>query len=477
MKTTKCDKQGNLCEIEAGIGATKTPQIENKISAESEAGPGEKTQVDPEADKTAAPVARLPENRRMNQSVSGLRALKGPELHQQLQQLVCKERKITNLILEHLNEVASRGLYLEMAYSSMFDYAVRGLGYSESAALRRLRAAKLMKVIPAIGQKLESGKLSLSQLEKVARAFQGNERKQAETNSLPSDASLPSADSVAPPLTSSLAPSKASPIKSKAAIIAAIEGKSARETDIILAKELAVQPLKFERLKLQADRSGKLELVFDQHQLQLLEEVRHELGFSAPVANWAEVIAYLARFWKSKASKQRPSAASVVKKSAACDSGKSAACAKGNLSDDRGLPTAGKADNAHSARDGRDIRDHSDGRDVRGDRDVRGGHDERRDRDGQGSADLAPGTAVDSNFFVRPLAPKRKAVPQALKAKIFHRDQCCQYQNRKTGKKCEAKQYLTIDHIVPVWAGGSNDESNLRILCAAHNRFRFRRGT
>ncbi len=50
---------------------------------------------------------------------------------------------------------------------------------------------------------------------------------------------------------------------------------------------------------------------------------------------------------------------------------------------------------------------------------------------------------------------------------VFNRDQCC--------KICGSKWQLNIDHIKPVWAGGTNDLSNLRILCGQHNRDVYRR--
>ena len=89
-----------------------------------------------------------------------LRYLKSQELHSRLQELVRRERKLTSAILQHICEVKRRGLHLEMAYSSMYDYMVRGLGYSESSALRRLEAAKLFDEIPGLGEKIETGKYS-----------------------------------------------------------------------------------------------------------------------------------------------------------------------------------------------------------------------------------------------------------------------------------------------------------------------------
>jgi hypothetical protein len=40
------------------------------------------------------------------------------------------------------------------------------------------------------------------------------------------------------------------------------------------------------------------------------------------------------------------------------------------------------------------------------------------------------------------------------------------------GKRCTSRSHLDIDHILPASQGGTNDPSNLRVLCAAHNRNR-----
>lgn len=61
-----------------------------------------------------------------------------------------------------------------------------------------------------------------------------------------------------------------------------------------------------------------------------------------------------------------------------------------------------------------------------------------------------------------------------LKRQVLQRDQCCQYQNRKTGRICASKWNLQVDHIRPRWAGGSNELSNLRAVCANHNQELYR---
>ena len=61
-------------------------------------------------------------------------------------------------------------------------------------------------------------------------------------------------------------------------------------------------------------------------------------------------------------------------------------------------------------------------------------------------------------------------IPAAVRDDVFARDKGrCTYVGR-TGKRCGSTQALQIDHIKPVTRGGANTESNLRLLCAKHNR-------
>ncbi|MFM6927816.1 MAG: HNH endonuclease, partial [Bdellovibrio sp.] len=46
---------------------------------------------------------------------------------------------------------------------------------------------------------------------------------------------------------------------------------------------------------------------------------------------------------------------------------------------------------------------------------------------------------------------------------------CCEYQNPKTGRKCQSKYKLEIDHRQPLALGGTNEYNNLRVLCQSHN--------
>ena len=59
--------------------------------------------------------------------------------------LVTQERKLTALVLNHLQEVERRGLHLELGFPSLFEFCRRELGYSESEAHARISAMRLSR--------------------------------------------------------------------------------------------------------------------------------------------------------------------------------------------------------------------------------------------------------------------------------------------------------------------------------------------
>jgi 5-methylcytosine-specific restriction endonuclease McrA len=66
--------------------------------------------------------------------------------------------------------------------------------------------------------------------------------------------------------------------------------------------------------------------------------------------------------------------------------------------------------------------------------------------------------------------PVRPAIPLRTRDAVFARDRGrCTFVG-SDGKRCDETIRLHVDHITPVARGGNNDASNLRLLCARHNR-------
>lgn len=76
-------------------------------------------------------------------------------------------------ILYHLREIDRRKLYCDLKCSSLFDYCVRELGYSETSAQRRIVGARSLKDHPEIAQKILSGSLTLTNISLVNQFIKG----------------------------------------------------------------------------------------------------------------------------------------------------------------------------------------------------------------------------------------------------------------------------------------------------------------
>ena len=104
-------------------------------------------------------------------------ALSDRELLRETSNLVRHERHLQGAIIDHLAEIEARGLYLERGFSSLFDYAVRELGYSDAAAARRIGVMRLCADQPDAREGLRDGSLTLSAAAELQWAFDRQRRR------------------------------------------------------------------------------------------------------------------------------------------------------------------------------------------------------------------------------------------------------------------------------------------------------------
>jgi 5-methylcytosine-specific restriction endonuclease McrA len=65
---------------------------------------------------------------------------------------------------------------------------------------------------------------------------------------------------------------------------------------------------------------------------------------------------------------------------------------------------------------------------------------------------------------------KRRSIRITTKRLLLKRaNQCCEFVDTKTGRRCESAYQLQIDHRVPFALGGIDNETNYRLLCRSHN--------
>jgi hypothetical protein len=97
-----------------------------------------------------------------------LKNLDNKTLLTEISDLVKKEKRTTLEILDYLSEIDERRLFLEEGYSSLFDFCVRFLNYSEGEALRRIQASRATKKVEEVKQLLHDNELSLTGLSLIA---------------------------------------------------------------------------------------------------------------------------------------------------------------------------------------------------------------------------------------------------------------------------------------------------------------------
>jgi len=183
-----------------------------------------------------------PEFRWYAEGMRNLQSLSNEALLTNTEVLVSEERKLTTSILWHLHEIQRRRLHAEQGYGSLFEYAVRGLGYSEAAAGRRIAAMRLLVEVPEIESALESGSVSISTLCTVQGFFQRKDEPVSK--------------------------------EEKKELIFSLQGKSRRECEKALAAIDPAAALPQERERILSPTQTEIRFVADDALMEKLQKIR-----------------------------------------------------------------------------------------------------------------------------------------------------------------------------------------------------------
>lgn len=174
---------------------------------------------------------------------------------------VVKERSLLTEVLYHLKELDSRKLYSSLGYKSLYDYACMELKYSTDQAYRRIQAMRLLKELPEISKKIDSGALSLSNISQVQRFF-----KESNTTSK----------------------------EQKIKVITQIENKSVRDVEKEILKLSPEKSLPLELKKQVTATHTNVNFIMSEDLEKKLEEIKSLLGTKAISMSLASLIETLA---------------------------------------------------------------------------------------------------------------------------------------------------------------------------------------
>ncbi len=355
-----------------------------------------------------------------------LRSLSDQQILSRIQKLTRRERSLTLAVLVHLNEIERRRLHLKLGYASMYAYCTSGLGYSNSAASRRIRSARCVARFPEVYTLLETNQVNVSTIAQVSRILtpgnkdallariRGKSQREVEAivaeyepreamprdrvrsvvvrvpvapASVPAHGSRPAAAEAALPVersgTESATTAPAPPDEHDR------NGRAASPRDDTPASPELTPPAT------QLEKRAMVEFCASEPFMALYEKLRALMWHRLPVNPSMEAVLSLAMEY-------------VIEKE-----------------------------------------------------DPKKKHARRAQR----SETTAPRTS----------GKNPRHVPARVRDEVFARDKGrCSFTG-PTGRRCASTQALQVDHIVPAARGGTGTVSNLRLLCAYHNRLESER--
>ncbi|MGZ3695230.1 MAG: HNH endonuclease [Bdellovibrionota bacterium] len=192
------------------------------------------------------------------------------EIEDRLKIAVQDERKLAREILDLINLAEDQRIHLMRGYASLFDWLTKGLRYSEGAAQRRIQSARVLRKTPEVAEKIETGALNITNLAKAESYFRHEN------------------------------PS----VEKKLEILSALEGKSTRESENVLATNFPNHVVQKEKIIPLDENNSKLITVISNETLGDLAKIRDELSHKFPNASLAEIITHLAKEAAEKCEKE-----------------------------------------------------------------------------------------------------------------------------------------------------------------------------
>lgn len=385
-----------------------------------------------------------------NASSHALLQLTDERLLSRLDELAARERRLTLCIVDHLAEVERRDLFAREGYDSMFAYCIGRLGYSASAAMRRIRAARCVTRFPRVRAMLVDKRVNLSTVSMVAGIL--NEENHVTVLERIAGRSQREVEAIV------------AEYRPRGAVHDSVKAVSVQAGDTQAA--VATNPT----LGCETNRSG----CSDDPSALPTDRPDGQGAGTTTVNDSGAGVPTSAVVGNEEASS--PDAAQrqfVVRFGAGPQFMKQIEAARALLS--FRLPANASLADVFGAVLGEFIERHDPAHRAarraarKTDRRKAQAPESAEKVDGSGKSD-----AGTRNGATRPEKSSSMRNPRAIPAAV--RDDVlaaslgrCEYIS-PSGRRCGATRYLQVDHIVPVALGGTPSRENLRVLCARHNR-------
>lgn len=197
------------------------------------------------------------------------------ELETRLESLVNHERRITREILQLILVAEDRKIHLARGFGSIVRWLIGRYSYSETAALRRVQAARLLRAVPTADGKIQTGELNLTTLAKAQSVIRAEERRTGERL----------------------------PASQKVEVAEAIVNKSLSSTERKLAEIFpeATKSLEQSRVQDRGRDEVRISITVKRETYEMMLKVQAALGHALPGADLAAVTEHVYKeYWKRK---------------------------------------------------------------------------------------------------------------------------------------------------------------------------------
>ena len=401
-------------------------------------------------------------------------ALSDRELLRETRNLVRHERHLQGAVIDHLAEIEARGLYLQRGFSSLFDYAVRELGYSDAAAARRIGATRLCADQPDAREGLRDGSLTLSAAAELQWAFDRQRRRGSISGTAAiAPAGTPAADS-APAVPLPPAEPEPPPLVLDAVgrrqLVEEAAGKSARQVRQMLVDldpELAPPA---DRVRPLGDGRYELKATIDAQCQQGLEQLRGLLSHVDPRMTMGQLVGRVVQEALDRHDPSRPprrarggsrpaDAKANAPRTPTPESQPAVKRRAASTTKDTAMPAGAAPTPARAVRP------------IPISAPPPSTQEETARRAATGAKPTGAATPTAKS------CASGRAISAGVRRRVWQRDGGrCSYVDPQTGRRCNSTHLIEIDHIVPHALGGAADPGNLRLLCGAHHRHRHAQG-
>ena len=374
-------------------------------------------------------------------------------LLEKVEDLARRERRMTFNVVMHLGEVERRRIYVREGYASMFDYCTRRLGYSESAACRRIKTYRCIRDFPEVAGLVRSGQLSTVTVAMISGALTQENYTE---------------------------------------LLKAASGKSQRDVQRIVAGYKTGKPFR-DRIKAVVVERPAMSLAIapprgETSAPKLGQIHRHDGGKNAPTSQSKGC---------SNGALARPAGPVPAEDTALREASASSAASHAVSPQQPGRETyyeftiAGdeefmrmyqrvRAIQSSKANPGGDIattfkalmseyiaRHAPEEKQKRHNKRAQRARSKGKPKAGVQAETVGNGSQARDG---EPALVHTRHIPSAVKDHVRMRDQYrCAYVGGD-GVRCGSTRHLQFDHVVPFAKGGGHEPENLRLLCAAHNR-------